>query len=118
MNAHTPGPWRFRPVIDPSGRLVALLLETEAPNRPCNDPCVMAVRDDWVGALFRGPRQADARLIEAAPELLDAGRALLEWCRENTSPRDENSPHELLIDLAAVIDRAEGIPRSPATASD
>lgn len=35
-------------------------------------------------------------------------RALVDWCREHTSPHDANSPHELLVSAVAVLNRAEG----------
>lgn len=52
--------------------------------------------------------KANGRLIAATPDLLEALRHLTEWGRENTSPRDPNSPHELLIVAVAAIDKAEG----------
>lgn len=52
--------------------------------------------------------EANARLIAAAPDLLAALRDLLEWGRDNTSPRDDNSPHNLLIAAAAAIAKAGG----------
>ena len=41
-------------------------------------------------------------------EALSVLKALLMWGREHTSPRDENSPHALLIAAAAVLKRVEG----------
>lgn len=35
--------------------------------------------------------------------LHDAAKALLDWALEHTSPRDANSPHELLIALASAL---------------
>jgi hypothetical protein len=40
-------------------------------------------------------------------ELLAALRALTDWGREHTSPRDANSPHDLLIRAVAAIDKAD-----------
>jgi hypothetical protein len=39
-------------------------------------------------------------------ELLAALKALTDWCREHTSPLDENSPHTLLVDACTAIDKA------------
>jgi hypothetical protein len=44
-------------------------------------------------------------------ELLEALRALTDWAREHTSPRDANSPHDLLVRAIAVIDEAEAKPK-------
>jgi hypothetical protein len=40
-------------------------------------------------------------------ELLETLRALTDWAREHTSPRDANSPHDILIRATAVIAKAE-----------
>jgi hypothetical protein len=37
------------------------------------------------------------------PRLAEAARALLDWAREHTSPRDPNSPHALLVALADAL---------------
>ena len=52
----------------------------------------------------------DTQLIQAAPSLLAALSALLEWGRDNTSPRDVNSPHLLLVAADVAIAMAEGRP--------
>lgn len=110
MTQHTPGPWKFRAISDDrAGIVIALALETERRPVPLNDPCIMNVRDDWISYLLRSKLgQANARLIEAAPDLAHTLRALLDWAREHTSPRDDNSPHLLLIDAAAVLAKVDG----------
>lgn len=52
--------------------------------------------------------EQDARLFSAAPELLATLKALTDWGRDHTSPRDENSPHALLVAAVAAIHAAEG----------
>lgn len=78
---HTPGPWKFRPVTAQNGGpFTALLLESQAPNPPANDPCVMAVREDWVGYLIRSEKgRANAALIAAAPCMEAALREIAEY---------------------------------------
>jgi hypothetical protein len=53
------------------------------------------------------------RYPEQESELLKASRALLDWGRENTSPRDANTPHELLIALQAAIENTAPKPTTP-----
>jgi hypothetical protein len=52
---------------------------------------------------------ANEAVIVAAPDTTAALRALLDWARENTSPTDANSPHELLIAAAAALVKADGL---------
>lgn len=52
--------------------------------------------------------QAWVDLVAAAPKLLAALGGLLDWARENTSPRDANSPHALLVQAAEAIAAARG----------
>jgi hypothetical protein len=74
MSAHTPGPWMYR--LDTGtgyGRI-----ESTRRDLPNNDPVVLAVREDWNRYLSETPEgQANARLIAAAPEMLEALRAML-----------------------------------------
>lgn len=85
MNSHTPGPWKWRRVTADRGALIAMLLETEDRPRPHNDPCIMAAREDWVGFLDNAPTgEANARLIAAAPELLEALEGIL-WALDSNN---------------------------------
>lgn len=51
--------------------------------------------------------RANARLMVAAPDLAKALRALTDWAREHTGPRDANSPHELLVNAVAALAKME-----------
>jgi hypothetical protein len=62
----TPGPWHI--VTDSADRSV--IKSTTQPEKPHS----VIVADSWV-------KQADARLIAAAPELLEALREILEWAQ-------------------------------------
>ncbi len=45
----------------------------------------------------------------ASGQTLNALKALVEWGRDNTSPHDADSPHELLIAGVAAIEAEEGV---------
>lgn len=90
---------------------------------PMSDDDVLAAC--W-GGDFMGPdngsieitsrkiRLPDDPLRDAAPDMLAALKALVEWGREHTSPLDPNSPHALLIAGVAAIAKAEGrLPAEP-----
>lgn len=47
------------------------------------------------------------QLTELQTDLLEALRALTDWGRDNTSPRDPNNPHSLLVRAAGVIAEAD-----------
>jgi len=47
-----------------------------------------------------------SRARDTIAQLRDALAGLLDWGREHTSPLDQNSPHELLIKAATVLDKA------------
>ena len=49
----------------------------------------------------------NSALVAAAPDLRAARQALLDWGRNNTSPRDANTPHALLVAAREAIDKAE-----------
>jgi hypothetical protein len=80
---HPPAPWGFR-LVHQDGKLIAAILETEAPNQPLNDPAIFAIREDWL-SLFSlpedNPRRAALSLITKAPELSDMLQRLTETTR-------------------------------------
>jgi hypothetical protein len=47
------------------------------------------------------------QLIELQTNLLETLRALTEWGRNNTSPLDENTPHDLLVRAVNLIEVAD-----------
>lgn len=100
MVGNTKGPWEFRSVYGANGNLIALLLETRAYAAP-HDPCVLAVREDWLWYLLNTPEgQARLRLIASAPELLGALENLL---LEPDSQTNREAAR-------AAIEKAEGRP--------
>ena len=88
---HTPGPWDFS---GPHGRTV---------QNKCANYIARTMGDN-----SDAQHEANAHLIAAAPDMLAALVALLDWGREHTSPTDANSPHALLIDAAAAALKAMG----------
>lgn len=63
--------------------------------------------DPNCGSLAYAVRPKD-HAREHGVETLAALRALVAWGLEHTSPRDDNSPHQLLVDAQAAIARIEG----------
>ena len=87
MSNHTPGPWEKcqNLVFDKNDTLVA-----NASRR----------QDGYV--------QANARLIAAAPELLELCEEFLEWGRWNTNPMQKNVPCELFVKACKIISDVRG----------
>jgi hypothetical protein len=90
---HTPGPWR----VYPRGSCV-----------PHYDVCERIVSDHPSGrSLNDGPSDADAALIAAAPDLLDACRAALARIESDI---DGKIPSKETVKLRAAIARAQSAP--------
>lgn len=90
---HTPGPWEFGPNHSSTGLAGQLVV------RPAGE----FPHGEWVadaGSMYDDHREANARLIAAAPELLEFVK---EWLgRQGT---DENY---MVAKARAAIDKAEG----------
>lgn len=99
---HTPGPWSESETRD------GYIMGGEGDDRYTIANTL--VRSGYPSQALRNHAEmkANAQLIAAAPELLEALKALTEWGRTHTSPRDQNSPHNLLIAACAAITKAEG----------
>ena len=106
-NQHTPGPWRWVPEPD-----------TASPWRDYGDlysassEVVLSVWDDGFDGGVRVNSHADARLIEAAPELLEALEELVEACtghldRDHASWRSNEDEKEV-IKARSVIAKVRG----------
>jgi hypothetical protein len=89
MAKHTPGPWNKNScyIYAPDGKIIA---QVHNPG---------SKKTDY-------PLEANRDLMAAAPELLAALEALTDWGREHTSPRDDNSPHLLLIAAMEALTKA------------
>jgi hypothetical protein len=89
MSQHTPGPW----VIDPNDNLIVM----------AEDVRVVA---DCAHALAMGAMEAEsnARLIAAAPELLEALKAVEDW----DDNEQDGLPRRLTASVKAAIAKATG----------
>ncbi len=97
MNKHTPGPWRVAP---PSDYPQDPRLHVDASTRGYVALC--GVRDDLEA-------QANAHLIAAAPELLEACRFAADVLADLTTEAFRTGADKPIRDvLAAVIAKAEG----------
>jgi hypothetical protein len=89
---HTPGPWK-----------------TEI-NISVHRPCVRAGKDEtWeVSASAIGNSTANARLIAAAPDLLEACKAVVKYHQENDSGEGELFGLDFVTTCIAAIRKVEG----------
>jgi hypothetical protein len=99
MSKHTPGPWEIRHNLGSSGVIVGGVMR-QYTNGEAKDQIVMVLglQEDNGGA---AAKEANARLIEAAPDLLEA----LKLARSIIGHPDD--AHSKLIDAA--IKKAEGL---------
>lgn len=95
MTGHTPGPWEVGEITDGEGRPISY------------EAIIYGGDDDEAEIYVRGIRaRDDARLIAAAPEMLEAlkeARRQLELYEESATGETYNSPQ-----INAAIAKAEG----------
>jgi len=92
---HTPGPWSvWKKSLDPAGREDWAILSSE--NRIIAEAFWKVETDEYM------PAEANARLIAAAPELLEALEAMAEW------HEDSADDEPLIIATRAAIAKARG----------
>src|SRR3990167_4592797 len=113
MSAHTKGPWAWQEMG--GWRLVGqwgmrpIVLSAKARNG--KGPGKFALRDDESDLLIPfDPNHPDARLIAAAPDLLEACRAWVDWMDSPGGGTDKTSDDEdKMIDaMRDAIAKAEG----------
>jgi len=92
LTQHTPAPWK----------LSASTMLCSNKKRIVTDSNKFICRIEGMD-FTRNEDTANARLIAAAPDLLHCLHELTEWACTHTSPRDANSPHDLLIASRAAI---------------
>jgi len=83
MSHHIPGPWGLRLVHD-GHKVTAVIVQTMAPNQPCNDPVLLALREDWLSIASlpdNNPRKASLNLLLKAPDLSSMLQRLAEKTR-------------------------------------
>lgn len=106
---HTPGPWSI------AGQLIIGARESlPNPKAEARGKCVAAICWDFCGdrgateprISWHGEGEANARLIAAAPELLEAAEAIMEFY-QNGTPLHSGSL--IISDLAQAIAKAKGI---------
>jgi hypothetical protein len=100
---HTPGPWTIQE-----------LEHAYDGYENWNTYCIRSPQNVHIATVGNVDRfheqdhEANARLLAAAPDLLAALQALKDWGCTHTSPRDPNSPHDLLIAAHEAIHKATG----------
>jgi hypothetical protein len=105
MSKHTPGPWRVQPYTWQRGNVSVFAPKFgRAPYGACvaHTPC-----SDGVGGADGA--LANAHLIAAAPDLLEALRSIADCCDEEHAARDYSSRQAEIRGIArAAIAKAEG----------
>lgn len=95
MTQHTPGPWVQGKEDDFKGIAITT---------PARGMAYVAIANVPVDYTDRPEREANARLIAAAPELLEAAKAVAQWCMQ----RPPIHPYDGFKMLEAAIAKAEG----------
>jgi hypothetical protein len=105
MTQHTPGPWDVKTVLDEVDQLERQVIAVPIPHsarKHIAQICTWGGNPDLEA-------QANARLIAAAPELLEALKNLVKWDgTKSTDPRNEvRLWGEIVSDANAAIAKAE-----------
>lgn len=95
MSKHTPGPWSCRQKQPRTVRLKRVHWK-------------IGQNDGQGVAIAFGDDEANARLITAAPRLLDALKGVLKWADLPKKERERNSLVEMLMSVSSAIKEAEG----------
>lgn len=95
MSMHTPGPWRL-------DELDALALIDVL-----SGPVLVATVDGADNREINERQRANARLIAAAPDLLEAAKELLYWPSMRLKNRQTEGVGESVKKLQEIIERAE-----------
>jgi len=100
---HTPGPWEVRRHANGG---ITIFSSRQAGSLPIID----VIGDNLPGLRWCGGRDADAnaRLIAAAPELLEACRAMLEAYAPHTDWSRPDTLHSAVKSAGEAIAKAEG----------
>jgi hypothetical protein len=110
MSEHTKGPWNIiTPDMLRTADVLALDLDPSAiiiGNLNADTPAASVVADIWTVGDDESEQQANARLIAAAPELLDALKLIESVYRQNCV--SEGEPSSVLDAVQAAIAKAEG----------
>ena len=103
--AHTPGPWEIKGVPG-TGQMFAIV----SPNTIPEGRCIVAQLPRTFGTENLRTQESDARLIAAAPDLLEAAKDLFDLDRIGYSVpgRAGDGYHKAFQKLRAAIAKAEG----------
>lgn len=108
--SHTPGPWEIKQTDDIGWRILGPLEEGPHTHHLTGMRVLdVSVRQQVIATVhgIDDEDQANAHLIEAAPKLLEACKALRDWCKKEWPPVGSpfDPPTEQLL---AAIAKAEG----------
>jgi len=94
---HTPGPWEYQ-----DHKIVSLSSWFVEPNEDYDDPGIRTTVINTIGAMGGNDIEADAKLIAAAPELLEALKAANEFIGKIAMYSEDSVPP---IELVKQIDK-------------
>jgi hypothetical protein len=97
--SHTPGPWRW----DHESNVGNLIVDPER-----NAVATFQARSHLKWAEQQAEREANARLIAAAPELLEALKGLEQWYDAEVEPPHREFFNAAIAKARAAIAKAEG----------